>query len=62
MAAKLEKTQTRIYRRHLKDCGGGRTCNCPYRLVRRQQGRQYTETFQSLADAREAQGREGAGS
>ena len=53
MAAKLERTNTPgIFRRHVKDCGGGR-CECSYAVVWRVHGRQHKETFRTLAEARE---------
>src|SRR5262245_50255066 len=61
MAAKLDKTNTPgIYRRHRKDCGRGR-CDCAYVVVWRHRGRQYTATFRTLAEAREAKGNRDAG-
>ena len=49
MAAKLERTSTPgIFRRHVKDCGGGR-CECSYVVVWRVHGRQHKETFRRLA-------------
>ncbi|MBS0550535.1 MAG: site-specific integrase [Proteobacteria bacterium] len=59
--AKLTKTSTPgIFRRHKKDCGGGR-CDCAYVVMWRHRGRQHKETFRTLAEAREAQGRRRAG-
>lgn len=53
--AKLTKTSTRgIYRRHAGECGGNGRCECPYVIVWRHRGRQYTETHRTLALAREA--------
>ena len=61
MSAKLEKTTTPgIFRRHVRDCGRGR-CGCPYVVVWRHRGRQYTDTFRTLAEAREAKGGRDAG-
>jgi integrase len=59
--AKLTKTSTPgIFRRHKKDCGGGR-CDCAYVVMWRHRGRQHKETFRTLAEAREAQGKRRAG-
>jgi integrase len=59
--AKLTKTSTPgIFRRHKKDCGGGR-CDCAYVVMWRHRGRQHKETFRMLAEAREAQGKRRAG-
>jgi integrase len=59
--AKLTKTSTSgIFRRHKKDCGGGR-CDCAYVVMWRHRGRQHKETFRTLAEAREAQGKRRAG-
>jgi integrase len=59
--AKLTKTSTPgIFRRHKKDCGGGR-CDCAYVVMWRHRGRQHKETFRTLAEAREGQGRRRAG-
>ena len=53
---KLTKTGTPgIYRRHTKGCRGGR-CDCSYVVVWRHRGKQETETFRTLAEAREAKG------
>jgi integrase len=58
---KLTKTNTPgIYRRHKKDCGGGR-CDCAYVVVWRHRGKQHKETFRTLAEAREGQGKRHAG-
>jgi hypothetical protein len=55
MAVKLKETpRPGIHRRHGNGCDGKGACGCPYRRVRVHQGRQYTETFQSLADAQAA--------
>ncbi len=54
MAAKLEKISTPgVYRRHVKDCPRGRRCDCTYVIVYRHRGRQHTETFRTMAEARE---------
>jgi integrase len=59
--AKLTKTSTPgVFRRHKKDCGGGR-CDCAYVVVWRHRGKQHKETFRTLAEAREAQGKRRAG-
>ena len=59
--AKLTKTSTPgIFRRHRRDCPGGR-CGCSYVVVWRHRGRQATETFATLAEAREAKGQRDAG-
>lgn len=61
MAARLEKTGTPgIFRRHVKDCRGGR-CDCRYVVVWRHRGKQYKQTFRTLAEAREAKGNRDAG-
>lgn len=61
MAAKLTKTGSPgIYRRHAKDCAGGR-CDCAYVVVWRHRGKQHTETYRTLAEAREAKGNRDAG-
>jgi integrase len=62
MAAKLEKTSTPgIFRRHAKDCERGGRCDCSYVVVWRHRGRQNTDTFRTLAEAREAKGNRDAG-
>lgn len=59
--AKLTKTSTPgIFRRHMKDCRGGR-CDCAYVVVWRHRGKQHKETFRTLAEAREAQGKRRGG-
>lgn len=61
MAAKLAKTSTPgIFRRHAQDCAGGR-CDCSYVVVWRHRGKQHTETYRTLAEAREAKGNRDAG-
>lgn len=61
MAAKLEKTNTPgVFRRHAKGCEGGR-CTCAYVVVWRHRGKQHTETFRTMAEAREAKGSRDAG-
>lgn len=61
MASKLEKTTTPgIFRRHAASCERGR-CSCPYVVVWRHRGRQHTDTFRTLAEAREAKGNRDAG-
>ena len=60
--AKLTKTQTPgVYRRHAKGCDGARRCDCSYVVVWDHRGRQRTETFRTLAEAREAKGNRDAG-
>jgi integrase len=62
MAAKLTTTATPgIYRRHATDCVRGARCECPYVVVWRHRGRQHTETFRTIAEAREAKGGRDAG-
>jgi len=52
---KLAKTSTPgIFRRHVKGCDGKGRCDCSYVIVWRHRGKQYTETYRSLALAREA--------
>ena len=46
-----------IYRRHVSGCVRKGRCSCSYVVVWRHRGRQHTETFRTLAEAREAQGR-----
>jgi integrase len=59
--AKLTKTSTPgIFRRHRRDCPGGR-CDCAYAVVWRHRGRQSMETFSTLAAAREAKAKREAG-
>jgi integrase len=59
--AKLTKTSTPgVYRRHTKECTGGR-CTCSYVVVWRHRGKQETETFRTMAEAREAKGNRDAG-
>jgi len=59
--SKLTKTNTPgIYRRHSKGCSGGR-CDCSYVVVWRHRGKQETETFRTLGEAREAKGNRDAG-
>lgn len=61
MAAKLTKTtQPGIFRRHAKDCTGGR-CDCAYVVVWRHRGKQHKATFRTLTEAREAKGNKDAG-
>lgn len=61
MASKLEKTSTPgIFRRHARSCDG-RRCSCPYVVVWRHRGKQHTDTFRTLAEAREAKGNRDAG-
>jgi integrase len=59
--ATLTKTATPgVFRRHRKGCRGGR-CDCAYVVMWRHRGRQHKETFRTLAEAREAQGKRRAG-
>jgi hypothetical protein len=61
IGAKLEKTSTPgIFRRHVRGCDRSR-CACPYVVVWRHRGRQYTDTFRTLGEAREAKGNRDAG-
>jgi len=60
--AKLTKTATPgIYRRHGKGCVGKGRCNCPYVVVSEHRGKQTTETFATLGEARERKGERDAG-
>jgi integrase len=62
MARKLSKTSTPgIFRRHKQGCEAKGRCECPYVVIWRQRGRQATETFRTLADAREAKREREAG-
>jgi integrase len=62
MAAKLQTTNTPgIFRRHAKECARLGRCDCSYVTVWRHRGRQHTETFRTLAEAREAKGTRDAG-
>ena len=55
MSAKLERTSSPgIFRRHSKTCERRGRCNCPYVIVWRNRGRQASDTFRTLAEAREA--------
>ena len=61
MAAKLTKTtHPGIFRRHAKDCTGGR-CDCAYVVVWRHRGKQHKATYRTLTEAREAKGNRDAG-
>ena len=56
--AKLDKTsKPGIYRRHVRGCGGKARCECPYVIVWRSLGRQFTETHRTMALAQEAKRR-----
>ena len=56
--AKLSKTsKPGIFRRHVKECSGKGRCDCPYVIVWRSLGRQYTETHRTMALAQEAKRR-----
>lgn len=62
MAAKLEKTKhPGIYRRHAAGCDRNGRCDCSYVVVWRHRGQQHTDTFRTLAEAREAKGNRDAG-
>jgi integrase len=62
MAAKLAKTSTPgIYRRHERDCNRQGRCECSYVVVWRHRGKQHTDTYRTMAEAREAQGQRHAG-
>jgi integrase len=59
---KLERTGTPgVFRRHTKNCDRKGRCECSYVVVWRHRGRQSTETFRTLAEAREAKGNRDAG-
>src|SRR5258708_4087376 len=59
--AKLERANTPgIFRRHVKGCDQER-CECSYVIVWRHRGRQHTDTYRTLAEAREAKGNRDAG-
>ena len=61
MAAKLDPTNTPgIFRRHVKECARQR-CGCAYVVVWRYRGKQHTETFRTMAEAKEAKGNRDAG-
>jgi integrase len=61
MSAKLERTNTPgIFRRHVADCDREGRCECAY-VVWRHRGRQHTDTFRTLAEAREAKGQRDGG-
>jgi site-specific recombinase XerD len=62
MAAKLERTNTPgSYRRHKGGCRRDGRCECSYVVVLRHRGRQHTETYRTLVEAREAKGNRDAG-
>ena len=62
MATKLATTSTPgIYRRHATNCARGGRCDCSYVVVWRHRGKQHTETFRTLAEAREAKGNKDSG-
>ena len=66
MAAKLERTSSPgIFRRHSKKCARPKPregrCDCSYVVVWRHRGKQHTDTFRTLAEAREAKGNRDAG-
>jgi hypothetical protein len=51
---KMQRTNTPgIYRRHAKSCDRTGRCECSYVIVWRHRGRQHTETYRTLAEARE---------
>jgi integrase len=61
MVAKLTKTSMPgIFRRHGKNCSGGR-CDCSYVVVWRHRGKQEKATCRTYAEARELKGRKDAG-
>ncbi len=52
--AKLERTSVPgVYRAHKKTCENRERCDCPYKVIWRHRGRQYSETCRSFAEARE---------
>jgi integrase len=56
MAPKLERTNSPgIFRRHKNGCARDGRCECSYVVTYLAQGRQRTQTFGTLAEAREAQ-------
>jgi integrase len=60
--AKLTRTSTPgVFRRHRQRCPRKGRCDCSYAVVWRHRGRQTTETFSTLAEAREAKGQRQAG-
>ena len=60
--AKLTKTPTPgIFRRHKQGCSGRGRCECSYVVIWRRRGRQSTESFRTLAEAREAKREREAG-
>ena len=62
MGAKLERTNTPgIFRRHQGACRREGRCDCSYVIVWRHRGRQHTDTYRTLAEAREAKGNRDAG-
>lgn len=62
MAPKLERTGTPgIFRRHASGCDRAGRCECAYVIVWRHRGRQHTDTFRTLAEARAAKGMKDAG-
>lgn len=62
MAAKLERTATPgIFRRHQGGCRRDGRCGCAYVVEWRHRGRKSTDTFRTLAEAREAKGNRDAG-
>ena len=61
-AAKLERTSTPgIFRRHKGGCRREGRCECSYVVVWRHRGQQHTDTYRTLAQAREAKGNRDAG-
>src|SRR5581483_8573312 len=61
-AHKLERTSIPgIFRRHAKDCSRSGRCDCAYVIVWRHRGKQHTETYRTLAEAREAKCNRDAG-
>lgn len=57
MAKLIKTSKPGIFRRHVKGCAGKGRCGCPYVIVWRSLGRQYTETHRTLALAQEGRRR-----
>lgn len=57
MAKLIKTSKPGIFRRHVKGCAGKGRCECPYVIVWRSLGRQYTETHRTMALAQEAKRR-----
>jgi len=59
--AKLSKaSKPGVFRRHIKGCRGTGRCECPYVIVWRSMGRQFTETHRTMALAVEGRRRRDA--